>query len=385
MIKKYNLTFIFFFIAILLTVGCSQKATENTAKEKSQSLSKAYDGMFKIGVAINRAQAGGHIPQATPLIVNNFNSITPENVLKWSRVQPQPDKYNFGPADQYVAFGEKHDMFILGHNLVWHTQIPDWTFVDENGNQLDREALLQRMKDHISTVVGHYKGRIDAWDVVNEAAGRDGLRKSKWYKIIGKDYIDKAFQYAHEADPDAELYYNDYNLWAPAKRQTVVKMVKRLQKNKVPIDGIGMQAHIGLDNPPIKEIEKSINAFSKLGVKVMITELDVSVLPSRHDVNISYSPGDGDKYGDVPPKLNPYTEELPDSVQQQLTERYVQLFELLKKHKDQIDRVTFWGLDDGHSWLNNFPIPGRTNYPLLFNRSYEPKSAFYGILKVANS
>lgn len=385
-LTRYGMRLLWLFLVVPCTVGYAQTTTEASGQKVSGSLSNAYEGMFKIGVALNRWQLEQRNQEATQLITEHFNAITPENLLKWERVHPRPDEYNFESADRYVAFGERHDMFIVGHTLVWHSQIPGWAFEDGNGDELDRAALLRRMKDHITTVVGRYKGRVNAWDVVNEAATwSDGLRQSKWYRIIGEEYIDKAFQYAHEADPEAELYYNDYNLWAPGKRETVVKMVKRLQENNIPIDGIGMQTHLDLDDPPIDQIEASIKAFSELGVKVTITELDVSVLPSRGDVNTSYSPGDGEQggFGKVPPALNPYTEVLPDSVQQQLKQRYVELFNLFKKHQDKIDRVTFWGLNDGQSWLNNFPIPGRTNYPLLFDRNYEPKPAFFGILKVA--
>ncbi|MDR8393356.1 endo-1,4-beta-xylanase [Aliifodinibius sp. S!AR15-10] len=385
LLTGYILTAIAFFLLTSITVGQAQTNKKKAEGSEPELLSEAYEGMFKIGVALNRWQIGEENSQSTPLIAKHFNTITPENLMKWSRIHPQPNEYSFEAADRFVEFGEKHDMFIVGHTLVWHSQIPDWTFEDENGDDLSREALLQRMKDHISTVVGRYKGRVDAWDVLNEAATwSDGLRKSKWLEIIGEEYINKAFEYAHEADPGAELYYNDYNLWAPDKRETVVKMVRRLQQNDVPIHGVGMQAHLGLDSPSLDDIEASIKAFSELGVKVMITELDVSVLPSRDDVNVSYNPDEGQgSYGDVPEELNPYKEELSDSVQQQLRDRYVELFELFKKHQDKIDRVTFWGLNDRQSWLNNFPIPGRTDYPLLFNRNNEPKPAFQGVLEGA--
>lgn len=383
-VHTYGLWITIIFVAISFTIGCTQSSTESGApkeQEEPGSLSEAYAGMFKIGVALNRFQVHGEIPEAIPLIEKHFNSTTPENLLKWTSTHPQPDEYTFEGPDRFVEFAEQRDMFIVGHTLIWHSQIPDWTFEDENGNELDREALLQRMQGHISTVVGRYKGCVDAWDVVNEAATwSDGLRQSKWYKIIGEEYIDKAFQYAHEADPDAELYYNDYNLWAPGKRQTVVNMVKRLQANNIPVDGIGMQSHLGLDNPSIEDIEASIIAYSELGVKVMITELDVNVLPSQEDVDVEYDPESGEE---VPSELNPYTDGLSDYMQQRLRDRYVELFELFKKHQDKIDRVTFWGLDDKHTWLNGFPIPGRTNHPLLFDRTFKPKPALFGILEVA--
>jgi len=375
---------VIFSIVVLLVVGCSQQDGQVAKRPNPESLAQAYEGMFKIGVALNRRQVEGKVEQAMPLITKHFNSITPENLMKWERIHPEPDNFNFTPADKYVKFGEDHGMFIVGHNLVWHSQVPEWTFKDENGNQLNRDALLQRMKDHITTVVGRYKGRVDAWDVVNEAVSDSaGLRQSQWLRIVGKEFIDKAFEYAHEVDPEAELYYNDYNLWQSDKRADVVSMAKRLQENSVPIDGIGMQAHLGLHHPSIEQIEESIKTYADLGLKVMITELDVSVLPNRDDLNDSYNPDEGAGSGDVPEVLNPYTEGLPDSVQQQLRDRYVALFNLFKKHQDKIDRVTFWGLNDGQSWLNNFPIPGRTDYPLLFNRNYESKPAFYGVLEVA--
>lgn len=363
---------------LLLLAGCEN--SENDQQERDvASLSQAYQNQFKIGVALNRFQVTGEVPQAIPLITKHFNTITPENLLKWERVHPEPDQYNFDSADRFVDLGEANDMFIVGHTLVWHNQVPDWVFENENGEEINKEALLQRMQEHISTIAGHYKGRIDGWDVVNEAVlDEGGMRKSKWYNIIGEDFVEKAFQYAHEADPDAELYYNDYNLWKPEKREAAINLVKRLQSQDIPVHGIGMQAHLGIDDPPIGMVEESIRAFSDLGVKVMITELDVDVLPGEEDVEIEFEDG-----GEVPTALNPYQEGLPDSVQQHLSQRYTDLFELFSKYQDNIDRVTFWGLNDGQSWKNNFPIRGRTNYPLLFDRNYQPKPAFYRVIEVA--
>ncbi|MFH5831200.1 endo-1,4-beta-xylanase [Halalkalibaculum sp. DA384] len=372
-----------FMLVLLLLAGCQVR--ENSQNESElNSLARAYQDQFNIGVALNRFQVEGETPEATPLITNHFNSITPENLLKWERVHPQPDEYNFGPADCFVEFGEKNEMFIVGHTLVWHSQVPDWVFKDENGEDLGREALLQRMKAHIDSVAGRYRGRIDGWDVVNEAVlDEGGMRETKWYQIIGEDYVEKAFEYADQAAPDAELYYNDYNLWKPEKRQAAIDLVKRLQEKGIRIDGIGMQAHLKIDHPPVQMVEESIEAFAGLGVKVMITELDIDVLPGKGEVSADV--GSAEDAGDtVPEALNPYREGLPDSVQQQLTDRYVELFELFKKHRNKISRVTFWGLNDGQSWLNNFPIPGRTNYPLLFDREYQPKPALEAVLDVAN-
>lgn len=367
-----------FLILFLILTGCSNNREQNQDSSNSESLANAYLDDFKIGVALNRSQVAGEIPQATSLIRQHFNSITPENLLKWERVHPQPDEYNFGPSDTFVQFGEQNNMFIVGHTLVWHSQVPDWVFETEDGEQISRKTLLERMKDHIETVAGRYKGRIDGWDVVNEAVlDEGGMRESKWFQLVGEDYVQKAFQYADEAAPGTELYYNDYNLWIPEKRDAAIELVKNLQENNIRIDGIGMQAHLKIDTPSVEMMEKSIEAFSELGLKVMITELDIDILPREEQVNVEI-PEDGS----VPEVLNPYTENLPDSTQQKLADRYVALFELFKKHSDKIDRVTFWGLNDGQSWLNNFPIRGRTNYPLLFDRQYEPKQALRSVLNL---
>lgn len=368
-----------FLIFLLILSGCMNDPEQNQDSSSSESLSNAYRDDFKIGVALNLLQVSGEIPLATPLIQQHFNSITPENLLKWERVHPQPEEYNFSPADAFVEFGEEQEMFIVGHTLVWHSQIPDWVFETDGGEQIGREALLERMKDHIETVAGRYRGRIDGWDVVNEAVlDEGGRRESKWFELVGEDYVQKAFQYAEETVPETELYYNDYNLWIPEKREAAIELVKSLQENNIRIDGIGMQAHLKIDTPSVEMMEESIEAFSELGLKVMITELDIDILPREEQLNVDL-PEDGE----LPEAFNPYTESLPDSMQQKLTDRYVALFELFRKHSDKIDRVTFWGLNDGQSWLNNFPIRGRTNYPLLFDREYKPKPAFHAVLNAS--
>jgi endo-1,4-beta-xylanase len=343
------------------------------------SLKDAYKGCFLVGAALNPSQFAGGKENA--LILSQFNSISPENVLKWEVVHPQPDKYNFGPADKYVEFGVKNHMFIIGHNLVWHSQVPKWVFEDANGKPLTRDALLKRMHDHIMTVVGRYKGKIDGWDVVNEALNEDGtLRQSQWYKIIGPDYIEKAFEYAHEADPKAELYYNDYSLVNEAKRNGAIKIVEDLKAKGIYITGVGMQNHFHLDWPPVSQVNDTIEAFGKLGVKVMATELDIDVLPQA---NQSHS-ADVAMHAAADPKLNPYPNGLPDAVQQELAKRYADLFSAYASHCGTMERVTFWGVSDGDSWKNNWPIPGRTNYPLLFDRNDKPKPAFDAVIKEAS-
>jgi endo-1,4-beta-xylanase len=343
------------------------------------SLRTVFKDSFMIGAALNANQFSGRDPRGEPIITAQFNSITPENILKWEWVHPQLDTYNFDLPDRYVAFGEKHHMLIIGHTLVWHSQTPRWVFQDEKGNQVDRETLLKRMRDHIHTVVGRYKGRIKGWDVVNEALNEDGtMRQTPWMKIIGADYLVKAFQYAHEADPEAQLYYNDYSLENEAKRNGAVELIKNLQAAGVPIYAIGLQGHDKMDWPTVEQQDKTITAFASLGIKVNITELDIDVLPrpapgSSADVSQNF---------ELQARLNPYVQGLPDSVQQALAKRYAELFRVFQKHREVIDRVTFWGVTDGDSWLNNWPMRGRTSYPLLFDRAGRPKPAFDAVIKV---
>jgi len=362
--------------------GSSSTDTQPTAAQAAAptTLKEALKDKFYIGAALNFNQAYGRDAQATTIIEEQFNTISPENLLKWGSVHPKPEEYNFEPADKYVALGQRNNMFIVGHALVWHQQTPDWVFEDGNGKPASREVLLKRMQDHISTVVGRYKGKINSWDVVNEALNDDGtLRQSKWLQIIGEDFLAKAFEAAHAADPELELYYNDYNLWKPAKRDGAVRLVRSLQEKGIKVAGVGMQGHYGLKSPSLEDIEASIKAFSDLGVKVSFTELDIDVLP-----NPSNRQGaDIDATFEVDEKYNVYTDGLPDSVQQQLTERYAELFDLFLKHSDKIERVTFWGVTDNDSWLNNWPIRGRTSYPMVFDRQYQPKPAFEAIMKTA--
>ena len=343
-------------------------------------LKTTYQDYFYIGTALNRGQIFNQDTMAANVIISQFNSITPENILKWYAVHPEPDRYDFEASDQLVAFGKENNMFVVGHTLVWHAQTPRWVFRDSSDAALDRETLLARMKDHIFTVAGRYKGQIHGWDVVNEALDDNGqLRKGPWMDIIGPDYIQEAFAYARDADPDAELYYNDYNMYKSGKVEGVVQLVRSLQEKGIRVDGIGFQGHWGFDYPAIEELEASIVAYAELGAKVMITELDISALPNPW----SYRGADIAKRFALQQKLNPYPDGLPDSVQTQLAERYAALFALFVKHREKISRVTFWGVHDAQSWKNNFPVRGRTDYPLLFDRSCRPKPAFFAVIKSA--
>lgn len=371
---------------LALFVGCFLAACGGTEKssEKQESsvpitLKEAFADDFQIGVALNHNHIYGREESAIEIVKTHFNSISPENVLKMGPVHPEQYRYDFEPADRFMEFGKENDISIIGHALVWHSQAPDWIYVNEKREDVSRDTLLLRMKNHIHAVAGRYKGKIHGWDVVNEALENDGsLRKTKWLEIIGEDFIEKAFVYAKEADPNAELYYNDYNMWKPAKRDGAVSLVKSLLDKGIQVDGIGMQGHYGIDYPSVEEIEASILAFSALGVKVMITELDIDLLPNP----TNRQGADVEERFEAMEGYDPYKEGLPDSVEQKLSKRYADIFGLFYKHRDKISRVTLWGVADHHSWLNSWTMPGRTNYPLLFDRNYQPKQAFDAVVGV---
>jgi len=343
------------------------------------TLKAAFQHDFLMGVAVNQRQFSGGDPRGEAIIKSQFNSLTPENALKWASLHPRPGQYDFAAADRYVAFGESNQMHLIGHTLVWHYQTPAWVFADEHGNPVSREVLLARLHEHIATVVGRYKGRIQAWDVVNEALADDGtLRNSPWRKIIGDDYIEKAFQFAHEADPGAQLNYNDYSLENPRKRQGAVALIQRLKAGGIPVNCVGLQDHVKLDWPDPDQLDLTISTFVALGVKVAITELDVDVLPQtqrRQGADVAQN-AQSVAGADV------YAGGLPDAKQAELARRYAALFHVYLKHRRDISRVTFWGVTDGDSWLN---AAGKTNYPLLFDRAGRPKPAFQAVLDEAKT
>ncbi|MGD2036092.1 MAG: endo-1,4-beta-xylanase [Bacteroidales bacterium] len=342
-------------------------------------LKDVFQNDFYIGAALNVDQICDREPEARDLVARQFNSITPENIMKWEEIHPEPGQYDFEASDRYVAFGEKHDMHIIGHALVWHDQTPDWVFQDESGNPLSRAALLERMKEHIFTVMGRYKGRIHGWDVVNEAVTKDGsFRKSKWLEIIGEDYVQRAFEFAREADPEAELYYNEYDYEFGPKTEGVIRLIRDLQSNGVRVDGVGIQGHWFLDYPKMDLLEAYVRDLSSLGVKLMITELDVGVLPFYpvDSTIVSLSSFDSEKQKEI----NPYPDRLPDAVQKDLAQRYTELFSFFRKHRDIFGRITFWAVHDGQSWRNYWPITGRADYPVLFDRSCRPKPAFDAVV-----
>ena len=342
------------------------------------TLKETFKDDFLMGVALNEAQFTGRNEWQAELAVKQFNSITPENVMKWEKIHPRAGEFDFAAADKFVAFGERHGMLIIGHTLIWHSQTPRWVFEKAPGRPVDRETLLSRMSNHIHAVVGRYKGRVKGWDVVNEALNEDGsMRQSPWMRIIGEDYLLKAFEFAHQADPEAELYYNDFSLENPEKRKGAMALIEKLKAAGAPITGLGTQMHIRIDTPEPELIDQTLTDFRKLGLKIMVTELDVDVLPSRNfDRGAEVS-----RRETASAALNPYTNGLPAKVEQELAERYAQVFAVFLKHRDILERVTFWGVTDGQSWLNDWPIQGRTSYPLLFDRKGLPKAALDAVIQ----
>ncbi|HEX3008901.1 MAG TPA: endo-1,4-beta-xylanase [Bacteroidales bacterium] len=345
-----------------------------------KTLTEAVKDKFLFGVAVNMQQVTGLNPIESKQVATEFNAIVAENCMKPQPIHPEENRYYWDDADKLVAFGEKNNQVVTGHCLIWHSQIGRWFFEGDSGKDVTPETLKERMRQHIHAVVGRYKGRIKGWDVVNEAFEDNGsYRKSKFYQILGKDFIKYAFQFAHEADPDAELYYNDYNVETPAKCDAIVEMVGELKAAGCRIDAVGSQSHMHMKTPTIEATETSFKKLKGAGVKILITEWDISILPSPYEganiaANFKYSA-----------QMDPYRDGVPDSIQQKWDKRVLDMFALFLKYNDVIDRVTVWGLNDASSWLNNFPIRGRKDYAVLFDRNNNPKSVVNDMIKMAKN
>lgn len=372
--------------AVFNSCGTSKTATGINI-QSGMTLKDVYKDAFLVGTAVNLAITSGSDKYLQDIVVKQFNSITVENVMKAALINPQPGIYNYGPADEFVAFGEKHGMFIVGHTLVWHNQCPPWFFTNALGKPNSKEEQMERLRSHIAAVAGRYAGRVHAWDVVNEVIDDDGsYRRTTWVNAFGNGdtLVKYAFKFAAQYAPNTELYYNDFNAWRPAKRDGIVRMIKMLQKQGIRIDGVGMQGHWGLNYPRTSYIEDAIDAYAACGIKVMITELDVDVLPLTKEGQI-IGQGMSDKQfqlEEFKTFLDPYPTGLPDTVQSLLAKRYAELFDIFYKRRDKIARVTLWGVHDGMSWKNDYPVPNRTNYPLLWDRQYKPKSALDAVLGI---
>jgi endo-1,4-beta-xylanase len=353
------------------------------------ALKDVFKDAFRIGVAVGGGVVSGKDAASRDLVVRHFNSVTIENAMKAQPLNPKPGFWNWAQADAFVEFGEAHQMFIVGHTLVWHNQTPAWFFQNaETGKPNTPAEQIERMRQHIEAVAGRYKGRVHAWDVVNEVIDNDGsYRPTTWVNAVGDgdEMVKAAFRFAAQYAPDTELYYNDFNAWRPTKRDGIVRMVKMLQAEGIRIDGIGMQGHWGLNFPRTEYIEQAIDAYAALGVKVMITELDVDVLPlTREGQIIGQGMADPQfQLEEFEAYLDPYRNGVPADVEQRITARWAELFRIFHGRRDKIDRVTIWGVHDGLSWKNGYPVPGRMNYPLLFDRNRQPRPAFDAVVGVA--
>jgi len=359
-LSRVLLTALLFFIQHLPYAQAVSK------KEKDKGLKDYYSNYFPMGVAVAPGNLSG---DEAALILREFNSITPENAMKMGPIHPAENLYSWRDADSVVSFAQRHGLKVRGHNLCWHNQAPAWLFKDSLGNTVTKEVLLKRLKDHITTVVSRYKGKIYAWDVVNEAISDkqdEYIRNTEWYQICGEEYIAKAFEYAHEADPAAILFYNDYNEINSIKREKIYRLVKGLKDAGVPVHAVGLQAHWAINEPSEDQLDSTLKRFSELGLPLQITEMDISVYTKEHSAR----------------------EKKPEDINDTFTadrekgqsEMYARCFRLFRKYRRIFSGVTFWNISDRHSWLDNFPVKGRKDYPLLFNRDLKPKNAYLEII-----
>ena len=369
--------------------SCTPKASDPVG------LKDVFEGKFVVGTALNASQIMERNAAEDSLIRLHFNAIVPENCMKHAEIHPQEDVWDFDLADKFVEYGEKNNMWITGHCLVWHSQCAPWMFVDENGNDVSPEVLKQRMKDHIATLVGRYKGRIKGWDVVNECIVEDGsYRNSGYYRILGEEFIPWAFECAHEADPDCELYLNDYGMNVPGRRDAYVKLIKLLKDRGCRIDAIGMQSHVGIDYPDFDEYVASMEAFIGAGVNVMVTEWDMSANPTQtQSADVAETqrlrremwhatPEQRDSIlNELRPRLCPYMDGLPDSVATVWNDRVKKMFDIYEAHAEHFTRFTAWGVTDATSWKNGFVCPGGVDYPLLFDRQNNAKGVVNDLIE----
>ncbi len=351
-------------------------------------LKDVFAGKFILGAAINDAQITGEDILGDSVLIRHFGAIEPENCLKSGEVMPVFGQYDWILADKYVEFGEKYGLEVYGHCLIWHSQCtPDFCF-DEKGSLISPELLKERMKQHISTMVGRYKGHIKGWDVVNEAIMEDGsYRESPFYRILGEEFIPWAFQCAYEADPDCELYYNDYSMHEPAKLEAVINMAKKLKERGIRIDAIGFQGHLGMDYPDLALYERHIRRVKEeTGLDVCITELDMSILPTLTrsadlgEMSFSEAMQNPEIRARMAEKLNPYANGIPEDIYKQWNDRMADFLNMFVRNSDVIRRVNVWGICDSDSWKNGWPIPERQDSPLWFDRNYKLKPFLHDYL-----
>lgn len=376
---KY-LTIIVSFIAIC--------ACGHSSGEVNVSLKDVYSDSFLIGSCIDNHIVSGRCPEDEELLFKHFNAITAENAMKPESIHPKPDVWNFKRSDEFVQFGLDNNMWKLGHVLVWHNQTPSFFWNNEDGSPKSRPELIETMRSYIETVAGRYAGKVEAWDVVIEIIGEQGeYRDLGWVKAFdgdGYEVVRNAFTFADRYAPEAELYYSDFNVWRKSHLDGIVAMIRKLKEDGVRIDGVGIQGHWGLNYPSLEDVEHAIDTLSSLGLKISISELDIDVLPLTKEGQVigkclQESQFQLEEFEEF---LDPYKDGLPEDVARQLDKRYEELFRLFYKHRSQIERVSFWGLTDAKSWKNGYPIPNRTNYPLMFNRDRSAKPALDAVLRI---
>lgn len=366
--KKLNLplkSILFFALFMLSIASCKITPKPTTYQQDSKGLKDFYKDYFSMGVAVGPRNLSGD--EAT-LIKRHYNSITAENAMKMGPLQPREGYFFWRDADSIVNFATRNNIKVRGHNLCWHEQTPNWIFTGKDGKQVSKEVLLQRLKDHIFTVAERYKGKIYAWDVVNEAIDdnpNNFLRNSKWFEICGIDFIIKAFEYAHEADPNAKLFYNDYNTERPEKRERIYKLLKLLKEQGVPIHGVGLQAHWSLEEPTEQELRKAITQYASLGLEIQFTEVDMSIYKWEKERR--------EKRAD---ESDAFTDEL----EEQQAKQYEMVFRVMREYKNVVSNVTFWNVSDRYTWLDQYPVRGRKNYPLLFDTQLKPKKAYWSVI-----
>jgi len=366
---------------------------------QAQSLAEAYRDYWYTGVSVNQWQVQAETTRDQkfdytgmvsadqtsdwPIITKYFNWVVAENCMKAEVIHPQEGVYDFTLADQFVDKAKAAGLKVQGHCLIWHSQCPQWFHHDKDGKLVSKEVLKKRIREHIYTVVSHFKGRVDAWDVVNEAFEDDGTpRKSLFWQILGTDYIPLAFQAAHEADPSIQLFYNDYSMYKASKVEGVCRFFKPLIQQGLPITAIGMQGHMILednkDGKYFKEYEHSIKTIRDAGVPTFFSELDLTVLPNPYGFS-------GANVSDLlayRPEMDPFKNGITKEKEVEAGQYWVDFYKMLIAHRDDILRVTFWCLNDANSWRNDFPIKGRTDYATLFDRQSQPKPFIQDIINL---
>ncbi len=376
-------------ISLLATTLLCASCAEKPAALKDIALKDAFADDFLVGVAVAQPIITNNEEASIQLICEQFNAVSPESVLKPEYIHPTPDTWDFEPGDAYCQFAADHGLKALGHTLMWHNQTPDFFWLNEDGSVRTQEEMRATLEEYVEKTVTHFAGKVYAWDVVNEIVNEEGgYRNDKgWEKYYGgnlDDLVCLAFSTAQRCDPNAELYYNDYNMWRQTKVDGAVRIVKMLKEKGIRIDGVGIQAHWGLNYPSTKDIETTIDRLYDLGVKVMITELDIDMLPFSKEGQMTgkamYDPAL--QREEFMRWLNPYANGLTEEMDQQIADRYEEIMRTIYNKRDKISRVTFWGLHDGVSWKNDYPIPNRVNYPLLFDRNLGKKKAFYQVVNI---